>query len=910
MPEIESKRQTAGAVIFTVLSMFLVYAFMLSRFNLSLLFSDTILTGGDSASWYQVLHTLKNEFLPHGRLFSYSNANFFGYLEGQHYFPLPFLAAALAGFFMPLTVALKLATVAGGFALPLTSFAAAYAIQKNSKRSEKTALFSGLLAACGSLIFLFNESYTIFGGNWLSTFAGEFCYSWAIALLPLFAASVILDHLKKRSGILSGILLGILGLSHLFVFMPAFFLPFFPVFRLFFELIRSTKKETTEARQEKSALLMRVLTTYGIAFLLMAFWMLPMIATRKWAQPISMIWHFASFREFARQTLALVWLPALVLFLAASFRRKQTSADRRRASEAREMKVATEAGKTDRVYLPRFFSYAMAACAFLFLAAPGLGMPDIRFVPTALVFSSLGISLLAPSPVFRLARRLQRRFAASSAHAGAATRPESAGISALIMAEIAAVLVSCGIAAATGRNASGWFAWNYSGYEAKQEWQFINKLRDTYKGSLDDGRFLWEKQDQRDNRDFGSERAFENLYLFTGHPSSEGIHYGSSFMARAATYLQSSYSLHPVDPEAERIYSTIDPDSWTARFALLNVHYIIAHSDEMKKLFSPHPSFALDMEAGKFAVYRFKAYQGHYVQALPANALSIVKSGSGGFKTDYYRFFRDYELIRFPFISNEFADSRLISSLKGGAREYSDYDSYRAAMMPQALIYGYEPETAAGISAEHIDNFSISFHTDRPGQPHLISLSYAPGWKSLAGEKIYPVSPGFMLIIPTSREVSLRYERTMWEWLGIFLTLMAIPLALWIRIQSGKARDRQKTPTISWKALTAFAMAIFLLSAVYLILNTATGYPALARDIQKARSLSIGQPEQRKLALTLTETWATAENLGVYDNMLVFDAFRIRARVLEREGKTAEAQALYNTLKTYYAHTRPAESLP
>lgn len=908
MPENEPKRQTALPVIFTLLSLFLLSAFMISRFNLDLLFSDTILTGGDSASWYQVLHTLKNEFLPQGRLFSYNNGNFFGYLEGQHYFPLPFLAAALAGFFMPLTVALKLATVAGGFALPVTSFAAAYAIQKTSNRSEKTALFSGLLAACGSLIFLFNESYTIFGGNWLSTFAGEFCYSWAIALLPLFTASVLLDQLKNRTGILSGILLGTLGLCHLFVFMPAFFLPFFPVFRLFIELIRGKKKENAEMRQEKSALLVRVLTTYGIAFMLMAFWMLPMIATRKWAQPISMIWHFSSFKEFARQTLMLAWLPALLLFLTASFQRRQnTTSHRARKAQALE---GTKAGKIDWVYLPRFFSYAMAACAFLFLVAPGLGMPDIRFVPTAVIFSLFGISLLAANPAEGVTERRAWRFSFDKRSSSGHSRSGTSGLATLMIAELTAVLASCGIAAAIGRNASGWFAWNYSGYEAKQEWQFINKLRDTYNGSIDDGRFLWEKQDQRDNRDFGSERAFENLYLFTGHPSSEGIHYGSSFMARSATYLQSTYSLHPVDPEAERIYSAIDPDSWTARFAQLNVHYIIVHSDEMKKLFSAHPSFALDMEAGKFSVYRFKGYQGHFVQALPANALSIVKSGPGGFKTDFYRFFRDYELIRFPFISSEFADNRLVSSLKGGVREYFDYDSYRAAMMPQALIYGYEPETSTGISAEHIDNFSISFHTEKLGQPHLISLSYAPGWKSLSGEKIYPVSPGFMLIIPTTQEVSIKYVRTMWEWLGIFLTLFTVPLALWIRIRTSKSRYRQTAPAISLKILTAFAMAVFLLSSVILILNTAMGYPALARDIQKARSLTIGQPEQRKLVLKLTETWATGENLGIYDNMLVFDACRIRARALEREGKTADAEALYTMLKTWYAHTRPAESLP
>ena len=74
------------------LALILVYAVLLTRFDLRLLFSDTILTGGDSASWYQVLSTLKKDFLPHGRLFGFSQGNFFGYLEGQHYFILPFLS--------------------------------------------------------------------------------------------------------------------------------------------------------------------------------------------------------------------------------------------------------------------------------------------------------------------------------------------------------------------------------------------------------------------------------------------------------------------------------------------------------------------------------------------------------------------------------------------------------------------------------------------------------------------------------------------------------------------------------------------------------------------------------------------------------------------------------------------------
>jgi len=170
------------------------------------------------------------------------------------------------------------------------------------------------------------------------------------------------------------------------------------------------------------------------------------------------------------------------------------------------------------------------------------------------------------------------------------------------IASLVLVVAASAGAAAMARNSPAWYRWNYSGYEAKTEWPAMEALGKTYKGTPDGGRFLWEKQDQRDNRDFGSERAFENLSLFTGHPTSEGIHYGSSMMARAATYLQSTYSPNPVDPEAERIYSEIDPQSWPARFSLLNARYIVTHSEQITALFSAHPAFALDGKFGKFRV--------------------------------------------------------------------------------------------------------------------------------------------------------------------------------------------------------------------------------------------------------------------------------------------------------------------
>ncbi len=849
--------------ILAALTLLLVYVLLLTRFDLKLLFSDTILTGGDSASWYQVLSTLKNDFLPKGRLFGFSQANFFGYLEGQHYFILPFLSAAFLGLAVPLTVALKIATVAGGFALPATMFAAATSITGRKR--------AGALAAATSLLFLFNESYTIFGGNWLSTFAGEFCFSWAIAILPLFVASVIADMGdRKRKGILSGLLLGLIGLSHFFVFMPAFFLPFLSAFKLLPRLPLAGEKRSRSTKNPKVEITLRILVTYGFALCMMAFWLLPMAATRRWAQPISMIWYFSSLKDFATQTLAWVWAPLGIIFLTALF-----------------------AGKTfrdERRFLALML-YALTACAFLFFAAPGLGMPDIRFIPSALIFCALGASILIESWLNRSLGVLggQTGFPGSFMPSAAV----------LILA-----ICACAGAAAMARNAPAWFRWNYSGYEAKSQWPVLADLGKTYRGNPDAGRFLWEKQDQRDNGDFGSERGFENLPLFTGHPTSEGIHYGSSMMARTATYLQSSYSPNPVDPEAERIYSEIDPESWPARFSLLNARYIITHSDKIKAMFAAHPDFSLDSEKGKFAVYRYKEYPGNYVSILPGSSLSIVKEGPGGFKTDYYRYFREYELYGYPFVSEEFADEKLVSLAEASGGLWKGYDEYRNVGLAKAAVGA---PTAAPrqnrIRNEHIDNFGISFDTDAPGGPHYIKISYAPGWRSRGGEKIYPVSPGFMLIVPATSHVEIRYGRTGWEIAGLLLSLLSLPAAFALRrIQPGRR--------FPWKTLLGLAFAVFAAAVIFLTLQTSAGYPALAKDVGEARRLDLGKAEQREKALRLVEPWATTENLDRFDNRLAFDAFRIKALAFLRQGRTAEASALIDFLRARYPHTRALESLP
>ena len=53
-----------------------VYAVLLSKIDIRLLFTDTILTGGDSASWLQPLVHLKEYLIPHFRLSGWTLSKF------------------------------------------------------------------------------------------------------------------------------------------------------------------------------------------------------------------------------------------------------------------------------------------------------------------------------------------------------------------------------------------------------------------------------------------------------------------------------------------------------------------------------------------------------------------------------------------------------------------------------------------------------------------------------------------------------------------------------------------------------------------------------------------------------------------------------------------------------------------
>ena len=155
-------------------------AFLMIYFDVRYLFSDTVVTGGDTASWQGVADHLMKVLIPSGRLTGWDMGNFCGYPNFNFYFLPPFLLAVVPStlFGIPLTIALKWAIMSGIFLLP----PAAYWGLRNMKYRFPVPI----MGAAGAMLLMFNESYTMFGANTLSTFAGEFCYMFAFALFIYF----------------------------------------------------------------------------------------------------------------------------------------------------------------------------------------------------------------------------------------------------------------------------------------------------------------------------------------------------------------------------------------------------------------------------------------------------------------------------------------------------------------------------------------------------------------------------------------------------------------------------------------------------------------------------------------------------------------------------------------------------
>ncbi|HKI50211.1 MAG TPA: 6-pyruvoyl-tetrahydropterin synthase-related protein, partial [Desulfobacteria bacterium] len=510
--------------LFDFLAMGAIFAFLLCYFDPASLFSKTITTGGDTGSHYYTAHYLKNYLLPKGKISGWCMGNLAGFPILQNYFPLPFLIMTVLSWIMPLQIAFKLTTVLGIFLLPPCTYLFFRLLKQPFPVPITGALFS--------LAFLFMEGNSMWGGNIPSTLAGTFCYSMGFSLAVLWLGLLyrVMSHNKGLR--ICAVVLSLVGLCHGYTLLGVLFSS------LFFLISRENFRPN----------LKRLLLINTLAFCLMAFWLIPLMAFLPYTTRFSILWIFFNWDQIFREVLPVILYPFIALTVLGT------------------VWMYLRRRKFGHSLLPGQLAYvwfiAISGLALYFIGYR-LGLVDIRFLPFFQFFLIIGGAFVWSSMSMSNNQRML-------------------GVTAVLLLTFLWVDSRETVC----RN---WALSNYAGFEAKALWKPFNAVNQFLKGDENDARVAYEHSIRHQGA--GTVRAYENLPLFSGRSTLEGVYIQGSLSVPFIFYLQSEMSQAPSTPIPDYNYSRFNLKKAHEHLKLFNVGEIILVEPETIQAAEKSPLF-------------------------------------------------------------------------------------------------------------------------------------------------------------------------------------------------------------------------------------------------------------------------------------------------------------------------------
>lgn len=441
-------------------------------------------TGGDTGSHFWALWVLVKHAIPHGSLRAWSPGNLGGEPILVHYFPFPFLLMSLLAVFVPLGTAFNLGTVLPALLFPLSCYLCL--------RGLGSRFPAPILAAVSGLFVLFNESYSMYGGNFLSVLAGQFAHQYAIDFILLGVGALGWELRKARAPILSALCFAGVFLSHGYVFLG---LPFFVLGIVLFFPVAGFR-----------ARLIHGAISAGMGVVLSLWFLVPLVSNAPWTTAFASQWGPLSVVE---ESAGRIFLPSLIaLFLSLACLAFLPGVQVR----ARELR------KHVSLWLVPFSAYLV-----LFAMAERLGVINIRAVPQLLII----LSLITASTFAFVLRRI------------------GGGLTAWLV-PLPLVFLGLYWSQANSPNVEAWMRWNYSGWSTKPLYPDLSRLYDRVRGDFSMPRIIYESSARYN--DAGTMRVFEMLPYFAGRATLEGVYLQSTMLAPMAFRLQAEVSTQPSCP--------------------------------------------------------------------------------------------------------------------------------------------------------------------------------------------------------------------------------------------------------------------------------------------------------------------------------------------------------------------------
>jgi len=743
-------------LVFDLLMLGAVFAFLLCYLEPASLFSKTITTGGDTGSHYYTAQYLKDHLLPKGKISGWCQGNLAGFPMLQNYFPLPFLIMTVLSWIMPLQIAFKVTTVLGVFLLPPCTYLFFRLLKQPFPIPITGALFS--------LSFLFMEGNSMWGGNIPSTLAGTFCYSLGFSLAVLWLG-LLYRVISENKGLrICAVVLSLVGLCHGYTLLGALFSS------LFFLISRKNFKLS----------LKRLLLIDTLAFCLMGFWLIPLMAFLPYTTRFSILWIFFTWDQILREVLPVILYPFIACALLVGGRSLYLYISQPKTCNANLLPVKCKDIKNvpPCIYV-WFISFSGLALYFI---GYRLGLVDIRFLPFFQFFLIIGGAFLWSMVSVPRTQKM--------------------------LGVLAVVLLTFLWVDSRETICRSWAGSNYAGFEAKALWKPFKAINQFLKGDEKDPRVVYEHSMR--NQGAGTVRAFENLPLFSGRSTLEGVYIQGSLSVPFIFYLQSEMSRKPSTPIPDYNYSRFNLIKAHEHLKLFNVGEVVLVEPETLQAATESPLFDFAYRAGPFEVHRVMGNSGKYVEPLICKPVMV---STKDWRKLSYKWFRLGDLS-VPLVFKDKADQE-------ERRRFHVVKDLHIRALPTAPLNQGAPVR------ERVGEEEILIENASPGKPLLIKISYHPNWKVEGADQIYLASPAFMLIYPQKTSVRLYYGRTWPDYLGALLSIMAILfLLLYPRIATVRKRFSKGFDRYAYKAVCVSTGLVALLM-VYFLVRLSPQFPVL-----------------------------------------------------------------------------------
>ncbi|MCZ7532533.1 MAG: hypothetical protein M5U23_03840 [Acidimicrobiia bacterium] len=670
-------------------------------------------TGGDMGAHVLLPKVLLEDLLPSGRILGWSMDWYAGFPAMYFYFPLPALTTAILDLVLPFGVAFKLVTVGGLVALPTCT----YFFVKFQGFTRYVAAIAGV---AGSL-FVFMESYSIFGGNIKSTLAGEFAFSWSFALSILFVGMAVRNY--RRATVFdpwAGIVLGLTAMSHVITTIVVVFATIPMLAGPLAALIGDRSRVKDAARGA-----LGLVTSYMVGFGLSAFWSLAlgynvltgMTTDMGWA-PVTNIIGDADPGSPLPGEFVPVLAVGIIGMLWTLFRR-------------------------DGVGIFAWLTVGPLITYFVIAETGHTILYNARLLPYwyfgIYVFAGIAVALGSVA----VARRFQHRR------------------SAVLVAGGIAIVLMVGSAAVSMHDLPGWVKWNYEGYEGKELWGEYEALLETV-DELPDGRIMWEINNEMNK--YGTPMA---LMLFPfwseGHPSMEGVFFESSLTTPFHFLNGAEVSVSPSNAvrglryhHLDRPIDARDPepfgfDRGVPHLGMYNVKYYVSYTEEAQEAAIAY-GLPIIAESPPWTIFQLP--ETNLIDV--AEYEPVVWAGEGDFVDAALEWYDDIDNLDQWLVEDGPPEWRRVTSVDERLEDPRPYD-----------ITGTATVTS-------FDDLEVGFTTNAVGIPHMVKVSYFPNWKSDGADGVYRVAPSLMMVIPTQSDVELQFTHTWVENLGTAITIFTI----------------------------------------------------------------------------------------------------------------------------------------